>query len=312
MDFGERRLRVAVVGAGGIGGLMGGMLARQPENEVTFVATESTAAALNSKGLRVNSDHYRAFSVAVRAVTRLTAPVDVCVVAVKAMQLRGAMERVSNGVVAGSVVVPFLNGVEHVETLRQMYGDVVAPGTVRVASTRSAPGVIEHSSPFFRVELAISDSLGVKQRAAALAFAQHLIAVDAEVELRDDELSMLWGKLIFLAPLALLTTRYDISAGGVRTAHREELVAVINEIAQVGHALGASLSAPAGLEFFDSVPGAMQSSMQQDAAAGNPIELDGIGEAVLRAATRTGVVAPVTQRLVVELRQRAGARGSVR
>jgi 2-dehydropantoate 2-reductase len=162
---------------------MGGLLARQPENEVTFVATESTAAALNSKGLRVNSDHYRAFSVAVRAVTRLIAPVDVCVVAVKAMQLRGAMERVSNGVVAGSVVVPFLNGVEHVETLRQMYGDVVAPGTVRVASTRSAPG--------------------------------------------------------------------------------------------------------------------------------NPIELDGIGEAVLRAATRTGVVAPVTQRLVVELRQRAGARGSV-
>ena len=122
-----------------------------------------------------------------------------------------------------------------------------------------------------------------------------------EVDVRDDELSMLWGKLIFLCPLALLTTTYGVAAGEVRTAHRDELVALINEVAQVGGAIGASLRAEAALEFFDSVPATMQSSMQHDDAAGNEIELDAIGGAVLRAADRTGIPAPVTQKLVAGL-----------
>jgi 2-dehydropantoate 2-reductase len=113
---------------------------------------------------------------------------------------------------------------------------------------------------------------------------------------------MLWGKLIFLCPLALLTTRYGIRAGEVRTEHRDELVAVINEVAAVGQAVGAQLSAEATLEFFDSVPPTMPSSMQHDAAAGREIELDAIGGAVLRASARTGILAPVTHKLVTELR----------
>ena len=119
--------------------------------------------------------------------------------------------------------------------------------------------------------------------------------------MRDDELSMLWGKLIFLCPLALLTTTYGIAAGAARTEHRDELVAMITETARVGGAVGASLDAQAALEFFDSVPAAMQSSMQHDDAAGNEIELDAIGGAVVRAADRTGIPAPVTQKLVAGL-----------
>jgi 2-dehydropantoate 2-reductase len=122
-----------------------------------------------------------------------------------------------------------------------------------------------------------------------------------EVDVRDDELTMLWGKLIFLCPLALLTTRYGVNAGTVRTTHRGEMVAVIHEIAVVAHALGARLSPSAAVDFFDSVPETMQSSMQHDAAAGNPIELDAIGGAVLRASQRTGIPTAITQRLVAEL-----------
>ena len=71
--------------------------------------------------------------------------------------------------------------------------------------------------------------------------------------------------------------------------------------------MGASLSAEAALDFFDSVPSTMRSSMQHDAAAGNAIELDAIGGAVLRAGDRTGFSASVTKRLVAELRDRASA-----
>jgi len=303
------RIGVAVLGAGGVGGLLGALLIRQGD-DVTFVAPEPTVSILNSQGLRVDSGRYGSFAVAAKAVTALTASVDVCVVAVKAMQLEAAMERVPKHVLGEAVVVPFLNGVDHVDVLRRIYGAAVVAGAVRVASRRAAPGFIEHSSPFVRVELALGDDVDDHHREPALHFARRLVAAGMDVDVRDDELSMLWGKLIFLCPLALLTTRYGIAAGEARTAHRDELVALINEIAQVGQAVGASLSPESALEFFDSVPPTMQSSMQHDAAAEKDIEIDAIGGAVLRAGDRTGISVPVTQRLVAELHHRAPQRRS--
>lgn len=303
MDLDRERLRVAVVGAGAVGGLLGALLARNGD-EVTFVATESTSSVLNAEGLRVESDRYGTFHVPVRAVTALDAPIDVCIVAVKAMQLEAAMLRVPRDVMGGSLVVPFLNGVEHVDALRKAFGERVAAGTVRVASTRTSPGVIEHSSPFVRIEIAIAGDLDGGCRENARKLAAHLSAAGADVEIHEDELSMLWRKLIFLCPLALLTTRYGVRAGDVRTSYRDDLVAVIDEISRVGAAAGAQVSADEALAFFDSVPATMGSSMQHDAAAGNPIELDGIGGAVLRAAARNGVPAPVTERIVRDLRER--------
>lgn len=298
-------MAVAVLGAGGVGGLLGALLTRHGD-DVTFVTPEGSASILNRQGLRVASGLYGTFSVAAKAVTDLTVPVDVCVVTVKAMQLEAAMDRVGKDVVGDAVVVPFLNGVDHVDVLRHRYGAAVVAGTLRVASTRTAPGLIEHHSPFVRAELALARHLDDQRRETALRFGRRLGAAGVEVDVGDDERSMLWGKLIFLCPLALLTTRYGIDAGTVRTAHRDDLVAVIHEIAEVGRALGASLSAEATLEFFDSVPGTMQSSMQHDAAAGNAIELDAIGGTVLRASDRTGIPTPVTQKLVAELRDAPG------
>jgi 2-dehydropantoate 2-reductase len=301
------RIGVAVVGAGGVGGLLGALLTRQGD-DVTFVAREPTVSLLNAHGLRVDSGLYGSFAVAANAVSVLSVAVDVCVVAVKAMQLEAAMQRVPKHVLGEAVVVPFLNGVDHVDVLRHSYGAGVVAGALRVASTRNAPGLIQHSSPFVRVELAVADDLDHQHRDTVQRFERRLVAAGVDVDIRDDELSMLWGKLIFLCPLALLTTRYSIAAGEARTAHRDELVAMINEIAQVGQAVGASLNAESALEFFDSVPSTMQSSMQHDAAAGNDIELDAIGGAVLRASDRTGIPAPVTRKLVAELLDRVPPR----
>ena len=302
MENQSGRLRVAIVGAGGVGGLVGALLLRQGDR-VTFVGTESTATVLTTQGICVRSERYGSFTVSANVVTMLTTPVDVCVVAVKAMQLEAAMGRVPGDRLADALVVPFLNGVEHVGTLRARYGSRVLPATIRVASTRVAPGVIEHTSPFMKVELASLDGDDAFRRERVTNFASHLQAAGVDVEIRDSELSMLWGKLIFLGPLALLTTTYGTSAGEIRTAHRDELLAVIEEIALIGNNLGAVLNADAAVHFFDSVPAAMQSSMQHDAAAGRSIEIEAIGGAVLRAAALTGIAAPVTGKLVEGLRQ---------
>jgi 2-dehydropantoate 2-reductase len=79
---------------------------------------------------------------------------------------------------------------------------------------------------------------------------------------------------------------------------------VIGEVATVARAAGARVEEAGVLEFFDRVPASMQSSMQRDAAAGRPTELEAIGGAILRAAQRTGTPAPVTAALVEDLRRR--------
>ena len=170
-------------------------------------------------------------------------------------------------------------------------------GAIRVESTRVAAGRIEHTSPFSWIE--VGSATAPPDR--VLALADQLRRAGLEVTVRDDETALLWDKLAFLAPLALLTTHANAPAGVVRERHRADLTAVVDEVTAVARAAGAPVPAEAILGMFDRVPAGMKSSMQRDAEAGRPTELDAIGGAVLRAAGRHGVHTPVTARLVDDL-----------
>src|SRR4051812_38453813 len=100
---------VAVLGPGGVGGLVAGALARAG-TDVTIIAREDTAARLMRDGLRVESPRFGDFTVNVAAVARLAEPVDVLVVATKATALAAALERVAT---APRLVIPLLNGIDH-------------------------------------------------------------------------------------------------------------------------------------------------------------------------------------------------------
>jgi 2-dehydropantoate 2-reductase len=294
-------LNLAVLGPGGIGGLLAALLARAG-NAVEILASESTSRAIAERGLRVESERFGDFQVSVRCATRLERPVDVCVIAVKNTQLIEALGRVPRDALGEGLVMPFLNGIEHVDVLRRIYPpSSVAPATFRVATARVEPGLIRQTSPFASVEVATT----ADNRDRVEGVAAQLKAVGLDVRVRDDETSMLWDKLSFLAPLALLTTHERANAGAIRTRRREDTVAVILEVAAVAAAEGAAIDPEAVVRFLDSVPETMESSMQHDQAAGRQLELDAIGGAVIRRAARARVNVPVTARLVEELRSRA-------
>ncbi|MGY1680044.1 ketopantoate reductase family protein [Geodermatophilus sp. SYSU D01176] len=290
-------LRVAVLGPGGVGGLLAALLARAGA-AVTCLASATTAERLRTDGIRVGSGLFGDFTTPVDAAERLAGPVDVLFVCVKATHLDDALERVPADVLGDALVVPLLNGVEHVDRLRRRYPAAgVVPATIRVESTRTAPGVIEHGSPFVTVDLVAAG--GLEQRVQRLADALRQAGVPTRVG--DDEPAALWSKLNFLAPLALLTTAAQATAGEVRQSRREDLIAIVGEVAAVARAEGAPADEEQVVDFFDGVPAGMRSSMQRDAAAGRPIELDAIGGAVVRAAARHGIAVPVTARYVDEL-----------
>lgn len=286
-----------MLGPGGVGGLVGGLLARAG-HPVVFLAGGQTAAALAAGGLSVASDRYGSFTVPVAARTELAEPVDAVLVAVKATALEPALARVPPESLGSALVVPLLNGIEHVASLRRRYPpEQVVPASISVESARVAPGRIEHSSPFARMELA--SATAPRERVERLA--DRLRDAGLDVTVRDDETAVLWHKLAFLAPLALLTTHAGAPVGTVRSERGDDLVAVVGEVAAVAAAAGAPID-PAGLlDTVRRLPAGMKSSMQRDAEAGRGTELDAIGGAVLRAARRYGVSVPVTTRVVADL-----------
>jgi 2-dehydropantoate 2-reductase len=293
---------VAVLGPGGVGGLVAAVLARRGD-QVTCLAPPATAAELAANGLELRSPALGDVKVAVAAASRLDHPVDVCFVTVKAGQLAAAVEAVPPETLGDGLVVPLLNGIDHVAWLRERYPpDQVVAGTIRVESTRVGPSVIEHASPFAVVELAA----GKAPRSRVEELAARLAETGLDVTVRDDEAATLWSKLAVLAPIALVTTWTAVPYGEARAGHRDELAAVTHEIVEAAAADGVELDEAAIVGLLEKIPDGMRSSMQKDAAAGRPIELDAIGGTVLRAADRAGSDAPVTARLVADLRERFG------
>jgi 2-dehydropantoate 2-reductase len=224
------------------------------------------------------------FEVEVPAAPGLDRDVDVLWVTTKATQLEPSLALAPPDGVGGAVVIPLLNGVDHVALLRAHYANVVA-GAIRVESERLAASRIRQSSPFLRVELAGVGPVAAELRAAGI-----------DCRVRADELSLLWDKLAFLAPVALATTALELPLGGVRDDERYR--GCCDEVLAVARAEGARVDEEALRALQESAPGGTRSSMQKDVAAGRPPELDAIAGPILRGGRRHGIPVPNTDELV--------------
>jgi len=280
--------------------LLAALLAREGSS-VLVLAGDDTARTLERGGLRLESQRFGNFQVSVRTAARLSEEVDACLITVKATQLEAALDRVPASALGRALVIPFLNGLDHVDFLRSVYpSSSVAAATIRIETARSEPGLIRHTSPFAAIEIAAS----ADNRERVEMIASHLRGAGLDVRVRDDELAMLWDKFALLAPIALLTTDERANVGAIRTRRRGDAVALVSEIASVARADGVAVDREAVLHLIDSVSESMESSMQRDQAAGKPLELDALGGAIIRRAARAGIAVPVTQRLVSDLETR--------
>jgi 2-dehydropantoate 2-reductase len=294
-------MKIAVLGPGGVGGLLGGVLQRAG-SEVVVIARESTAAAISAEGLRVRSVIFGDFTAHPRAVAVLQEPVDALIVATKAAGLEAALERVA---VAPPVVLPLLNGLDHLAVLRERFspGSVLA-GAIRVEADRPEPGVVVHTSPFLLVDMAAADP-EVVPRMRGLADA--LSAAEVPVRVLDSEADVMWSKLVRLNALACTTSAYDKLLGEIRStpALRADLVGAIEEACAVGRVEGAEdVDAQKAIGELELAHDTLGSSMQRDIAAGRPPEIDAIPGSVLRAAARHGLGCPTIERLVAMIEAR--------
>jgi 2-dehydropantoate 2-reductase len=296
-------LRIAVLGPGGVGGFVAGALAHAG-SDVTLIARPGAAAAIAAGGLHVASALLGEFDARVAVVEDLVSPVDCLIVATKAAGLEDALNRVA--VDAPALVVPLLNGVEHLATLRTRFGsDRVIAAVIRIESDRPRPGVIVHSSPGARIDIARPPAPATEPIVQALA--AELRAAGLDVRLGASEPDVIWSKLARLCPLALTTTASDRPLGFVRTdpRWRSALTNAVTETVAVAVAEGTQLRAADTIAELEAAHPELGSSMQRDVRAGRASELDAIAGAVLRAGARHGLRCPTVQWLADRVALRA-------
>ncbi|MEO1090621.1 MAG: 2-dehydropantoate 2-reductase [Pseudomonadota bacterium] len=283
-----------IVGAGGVGGYFGALLARAGA-EVAFIARGAHAQAMREHGLEV-----RTAEGAFVEPVRFAEPgdvADVVLLAVKMYDLDAAIEAAAPYVGAQTRVVPLQNGVESVAILQAALSEAaVAGGVAGISAHIEAPGVIVRAAPFAWLRFGELDG----RASAPLDRLRELgEAAGFEAEHRDDIELQIWNKFTMLAPFATICGHARAAAGVIRETPdlRRRHRALVEEAVAVGRAQGIGL-APDRVDqvvaFLDGQPADMKASMLKDLEAGRRIELEWLAGAVIRLGAATGVPTPVT------------------
>jgi 2-dehydropantoate 2-reductase len=284
-------MRHAILGSGGVGGVLGASLAKVGE-QVTMVVRAGSLAGFPAE-LHLESALVGNFNVPVqKSTTALDA--DVLWITVKATQLEDALRSVPESTRVRAVV-PLLNGIDHVARLRRRFGhDRVIAATIAGEMERTAPGRVVHPSPFLMLNVASSG------REVMEELTQKLNSLHWSCRFIDDEATLLWLKLVFLGPFALLTSACGVPIGGVLDDPRRhsELEQCVREFCAVAAAEGVPAPVDKVLAAFFNVPKEMRSSMQKDVEHGREPETDAIAGPVLRGGERHRIAVPVTRELV--------------
>ena len=206
---------------------------------VTVVARKATADALNRHGLEVRSALLGDFHVPVRAVPRLENQAAVVFVCTKAPDLEPALERVADHA-ADSLVVPFLNGVDHMQTLRERWAERATAASIRIESQRTDTGSIVQSGRLLLVELASHQV----ERDLLQTVAGLLEQAGIPSRVLDSEAAVLWGKLVRVNAVACTTSATGRPIGWVRSnpEWRARLEGCVREAAAVASAEGAPIA----------------------------------------------------------------------
>lgn len=291
-------MRIAVVGAGGVGGYFGGRLA-QAGIDTTFIARGATLDALRTKGLRVDSIAGD-FTVAHPNVTddpQTVGTVDAVLLAVKAWQIAEAAEAAKPMLGADTIVVPLENGIDAPAVIASVAGrEHAAGGLCAIVSYIVAPGHIRHAA-FEPVVMfgELDNSRTARVENLRQAFAQANVNADVPEDIHRS----MWTKFLFIATMSGIgaLTRVPIGVWRAMPELRELVTESLREVVALATARGIDLGDDAiekTWQRYDALAPASTSSLQRDVMDGKPSELDAQLGAIVRLAREANVPVPVT------------------
>jgi len=293
-------MKIAMMGAGGVGGFFGGRLANAGF-DVTFIARGKHLEALRREGLTIENEPQGDIHVArVKATDRPSdvGPVDLVILSVKLWDTADAARAIAPMVGASTGVLSLQNGVVKDDILREFFpASQVMGGVGYVATHISRPGVIHQTGTMQRIVVGEYDGRA-SERARFLHEA--LVKAGVKAELSPDVRRALWEKYVFLVGLSATTTTMRKPLGPIRgnAQSRAFLLDVMREVVAVGRALGVDLPedfADQRLAFADTLPQDMTSSMHHDLERGNRLEVKWLSGGVVDLGRKAGIATPANR-----------------
>ncbi|MCY4415681.1 MAG: 2-dehydropantoate 2-reductase [Chloroflexi bacterium] len=299
---------IAVMGAGGVGGYFGGLLARAGNN-VTFIARGAHLAAMRSNGLRVISSNDGEFVVPGQATDK---PAEVghqelVLFTVKMYHNEDAITAIAPMVGPDTIVLTLQNGIDNGERLAEVYGpDRVMIGSAYLEGRIAEPGIVTQGGP--GAASFGERTTGITERGKRLL--DVFQTAGWRVELLENMTGMLWKKFAYLSGSAGVCAASGCAYGELRSVPetRSAIQEAIAEALAVGEAAGAPLE-PDSLEWsmnaLDNFPATGMASLAKDFAEGQPVELEGLTGTVIRMGRQHGVPTPINNALYAVLKPRA-------
>jgi 2-dehydropantoate 2-reductase len=289
-------MRIAVVGAGGVGGGFGAALAKAGA-DVTFIARGAHLAAMKSQGLKVQGPRGDIHLVPTRATDDPAeiGTVDIVLFCVKLWDVESAGARIKPLIGPNTAVIPLQNGIDAAERLLPILGsDAVMGGVAQISASITAPGVIQQVGTFMRM---IFGELDGRRSRRAEDFLALCLTAGFDATLSEQILTELWMKFILLAGNASITALARQPIGKLRDDSdlRPMFIAAYREAIDVGRASGVALPADALekiVDFTSHAPPTMKASMALDLDRGNRLELPWLGGKVVELGGQLGVPTP--------------------
>jgi 2-dehydropantoate 2-reductase len=297
-------MKIAMIGAGAVGGYFGGRLA-SAGNEVVFLVRGKTLEALQSGPLRAKSinGNFEVRVVATDDPAEIEA--EVVLVGVKAWQIAEAADAIGKMANEDSIVIPLQNGMEAPGQLAAVLGaGRVAGGLCRIVAEATGAGEIDHYWAEPSIAFGKLERLQNAERLEQLRDAFTSAGVRCHIP-RDISAAM-WEKFLFITPWGSLgaVTRSPVGPLRSNAKSRERLLAALQEVTEIARAEGKPLREEAlakTMAVLDSLPPETTSSMQRDIMEGRPSELEAQTGAVVRFGEKTGVATPVHDAMYAEL-----------
>jgi 2-dehydropantoate 2-reductase len=289
-------MRIAVVGAGGVGGGFGAALAKAG-GDVTFIARGAHLAAMKSAGLKVQGPRGDIHVVPTKATDNPAdiGNVDIVLFCVKLWDIESAGERIKPMIGPNTAVIPLQNGVDAHERLIPILGaSAVMCGVAQISASIVAPGVIQQVGTFMRMVFGELDGKKSRRGEDFLALCQK---AGFEASLSEKILTDLWMKFILLASNAGMMSLARQPIGALRDDPdlRPIFVAAYQETIDVGRARGVALPADALEKILESTkhfPPGMKASMALDLDRGNRLEAPWLSGKVAELGRQLGIPTP--------------------
>lgn len=289
-------MRIAVMGAGSIGGYFGGMLARDG-NQVTLIARGANLTAIKEKGLRIVANEGE-FSVHCDATDdpAQVGVVDLIFLTVKTYHNPNAIPAMLPMVGRDTMVLCLQNGIDSYQAAAEgVGGDKVLPGAAYIEAGLPEPGVVTQTGSVVRIEFGEPDG-GDSERGQRILQSLEHSGIPTRFNL--DIHQALWSKFLFIATMAGVTTlsRQTMAQLMPRPEWRQVIVGCMQEIAAVGRKSGISLDMDVvdkTIQYIYSSLDQLQASMHSDILAGRPLELEALNGAVIRAGRKINAPTPI-------------------